>query len=312
MNAGDGVAVRRLQVADYDVDATLGGGQAFGWRRAGDGWEAVVAGRWVRIVARGSDWEVHTVRPEADWAWLDHHLALDEDLASVIATFPDDAPMREAVAACRGLRLLRQDTWECLAGFICSTTKQVVQIQEMVRLLSAAHGTPVATPGGGGPAHAFPGPERIASAGEAALRACKLGFRAPYLLGTARAVAEGRLDLGRLRGLPEAEAREALMALPGVGRKVADCVLLFGLGFPNAFPVDVWVARALRRMYFPRARRVTPERMQRFSAAHFGPRGGYAQQYLFHHVRVNLGRAWAAGPGYQRSLPGRNSSTSSR
>ncbi len=293
MNPADPSGPRRLVVADYDLDATLGGGQAFGWSRVGTGWEGVVAGRWVRIEARDGAWTIRTARAEADWEWLDRYLGWDEDLATVIATFPDDAPMRDAVAACRGLRLLRQDPWECLAGFICSTTKQVVQIQEMVALLARRHGDPVATPEGVAPRNAFPRPERIVEAGEAALRGCKLGFRAPYLWATAREVAEGRLDLDALAKRPEDEARAALMELPGVGRKVADCVLLFGLGFPNAFPVDVWIARALGRLYFPRARKLTQRRLLRFSTTHFGPHGGYAQQYLFHHARMNLGRAWA-------------------
>ncbi len=294
MNTGLPPFCRRLRVDDYDLDATLGGGQAFGWARVGAGWEGIVAGRWVRIEADAGAWTLATTRPERDWAWLDHYLGLDEDMASVLATFPDDAPMREAVAACHGLRLLRQDPWECLAGFICSTTKRVVQIQEMVRLLSRAHGEELEVPHGVEPRNGFPRPERIASADETALRACKLGFRAPYLLATARAVAEGRLDLDAVRRGTHEEARSALMGMPGVGRKVADCAMLFGFGFQKAFPVDVWVSRALRRLYFPRARRLTPERLLRFSETHFGPRGGYAQQYLFHHARVNLGREWAA------------------
>ena len=131
----------------------------------------------------------------------------------------------------------------------------------------------------------FPSPERLATATEAGLRACKMGFRAPYLLATARAVAGGQFDLGRLQRLPPEAARGELMHLPGVGRKVADCVLLFAYGFQSAFPMDVWVMRALRQLYFPR-RRLSPQRLHRFAAAHFGPHAGYAQQYLFHYMRT--------------------------
>ena len=111
-----------------------------------------------------------------------------------------------------------------------------------------------------------------------------MGFRAPYLLEAARAVADGRLDLGGLARQSEEEARARLTALRGVGRKIADCVLLFACGFPLAFPVDVWVARALRELYFP-GRRVTSNALQVFSTGHFGPYAGYAQQYLFHYMR---------------------------
>ena len=99
-------------------------------------------------------------------------------------------------------------------------------------------------------------------------------------------IAGGTLDLHRLSALPVGEARDALMRLPGVGRKIADCVLLFAYGFQDAFPVDVWVMKALRRLYFPR-RQVSLKRLQKFAATHFGPYAGYAQQYLFHYARVH-------------------------
>jgi len=132
---------------------------------------------------------------------------------------------------------------------------------------------------------AFPAFQRVAGLSEAELRACKMGFRAPYLLGTARMLAEGEISLGQLGELSCEAARAELLRLPGVGRKIADCVLLFAYGFPQAFPIDVWVLRALRELYFP-GRRVLPKRLQRFSMEHFGPHGGYAQQYLFHYMRV--------------------------
>jgi len=129
-------------------------------------------------------------------------------------------------------------------------------------------------------------PERLARCKEADLRACKMGFRAPYLLETARAVAGGQFDLPKLAGLPMEMARAELMNLPGVGRKIADCVLLFAYGFPTAFPVDVWVMKALKQLYFPRRRKVNLRWLHRFSEEHFGPHGGYAQQYLFHYMRM--------------------------
>ena len=143
-------------------------------------------------------------------------------------------------------------------------------------------------------ARAFPAAPRLAAASEAELRACKMGFRAPYLRATAQRVAEGALDLEALRACDLAEARARLIELPGVGAKIADCVLLFAYGFPGAFPVDVWVQRALRDLYFPR-RRPTAARLRRFVATHFGPEAGYAQQYLFHYMRTRHGRGEEQG-----------------
>jgi N-glycosylase/DNA lyase len=119
-----------------------------------------------------------------------------------------------------------------------------------------------------------------------------MGFRAPRLLAAARQVASGAVPLEGLRDLPIEEARGRLLELPGVGRKIADCVLLFAGGFDQAFPVDVWVMKALRELYFPR-RAPAPKRLREFADTHFGPFAGYAQQYLFHYVRLCAGRSGA-------------------
>jgi N-glycosylase/DNA lyase len=140
-----------------------------------------------------------------------------------------------------------------------------------------------------GEIYSFPTPQRIATITEAELRACKMGFRAPHLLAAARQVVDGKFDLERLRHLPQEEARGELMKLRGVGHKIANCLLLFAFGFDGAFPVDVWVERALRELYFPR-RRVSAKRLQDFAATHFGPHAGYAQQYLFHYMRTKMKR----------------------
>ncbi len=227
-----------------------------------------------------------TAAPVNDWRWLTHYLQAELDLGLVLATFPDDAPMRAAVVACRGLRLLRQDPWECLASFILSSTKQIVQIRQIVARLCEQFGEQVIVPQNHEPAYAFPSAGCIAAAGEAELRACKMGFRAPNLRAAARMIAGGDVDLDRVSALSVHEARDTLMRLPGVGGKIADCVLLFAYGYPDAFPVDVWVMKALRRLYFPR-RAVSLKRLQKFAATHFGPCAGYAQQYLFHYARVH-------------------------
>lgn len=283
-------------VADYDLASTLECGQAFRWTRSGAGWEGVVEGRWVRVEPAKDGLVAWTCSDPGDWGWLKRHLALEEDFAAVLASFPSDPPMTAAVAACRGLRLLRQEPWECLASFICSSTKQIVQIRQIVLALASSHGRPVAVPPGIAPAHSFPGAAEIAAAGEGALRACKLGFRAPYLVDAARRFGDGRLDLRALERLPTPEARAALMAVEGVGPKIADCVLLFAYGRQDAFPIDVWVRRALKDLYFPRARRLTASRLERFSATHFGSFSGYAQQYLFHYVRQRDRRAAGITP----------------
>jgi N-glycosylase/DNA lyase len=318
-----------FSVRDYNLAATLTSGQAFRWRLMGNAWEGVISGRWVRLHQRDSIIEATTAESQSDWQWLTDYLRLDNDHAAAVASFPDDNPMRAAAAHCHGLRLLCQEPWECLASFILSSTKQIVQIQQCVALLCERYGESVAAlrsaglrPGvvpteesnapGRRPAlqnYSFPEPTRIAAASEAELRECKMGFRAKYLLDAARRVSSGRLDLAALPALSLTEAREALMECHGVGRKIADCVLLFSLGFDEAFPIDVWVERALQQLYFPK-RRVKRVRLEQFATTHFGPHAGLAQQYLFHYLRTGDARSRR---GNEAELRGkRQTSASSR
>jgi len=278
-------------VSDYDLAATLASGQAFRWTQKGDSWHGVIGRRAVRLTPVTDGIRAETAAPVTDWGWLKEYLQTDVILQQILETFPDDEPMRMATRACRGLRLLRQDPWECLASFILSSTKQIVQIRQIVASVCECYGEPI--PGfEGETAFAFPTPERLAAESEPGLRACKMGFRAPYLLATARIVASGKIQLNGLKSVPLETARAELMSLPGVGRKIADCVLLFAYGFPTAFPVDVWILRALRQLYFPR-RRPRPSRLMRFSETYFGPNAGYAQQYLFHYMRTVNSRGGA-------------------
>lgn len=294
-----------LPVRDYDLAATLDSGQVFRWQRSASGssaspdsWAGVIGNRWVCLTQTGDGIRAETAMPVADWQWLRDFLQTETDLAAVLKTFPDDEPMQRAIAACHGLRVLRQEPWECLASFILSSTKQIVQIRQIIVLLCERFGEPlnccsvepVARPDsatGRTLQFAFPTPERIATASEPELRACKMGFRAPSLLAAARQIVDGKLDLEKVRCLPLAEARAELMKLRGVGGKIADCALLFAYGFDSAFPVDVWVERALQQLYFSR-HRASEKRLRHFAATHFGPHAGYAQQYLFHYMRTKM------------------------
>ena len=274
-----------VRPCDYDLAATLTSGQAFRWRKVEGAWEGFIGPRWLRLQQTAGGIAAETTQTTTDWGWLSHYLQTDVDLNVVARTFPDDEPMRRAVTTCRGLRLLRQEPWECLASFILSSTKQIVQIQQIVALLCARFGEPLAVPAGHEAAFAFPTVERLALCSEAELRDCKMGFRAPNLSRTARMIAAGEVNLSHLHAFALADARTELMKFPGVGPKIANCVLLFAYGFPQAFPVDVWVMKALRELYFPK-RRVSEKRITRFVATHFGPNAGYAQQYLFHYMRM--------------------------
>lgn len=289
MNPGsdDDDASRPARVAapDFDLAATLNCGQVFHWQAAGTGWAGTIGDVPVFLEQRG---ETVLVGPPAAGAGRGaraaRYLALDHPLGEMVATFPADPAMRTAAAACRGLRVVRQPAWECLATFITSAMKGVPHIRRMSHLLRRRHGERVGEVAGV-ELFAYPTPAVVAGLTEADLRAAGLGWRAPHLLGTARAVRDGAVDLEGLRGLPDAELHRALCGLPGVGPKVANCVGLFAYERLGAFPIDVWIARVLRERYFAGDGRVTLTRLREFAAGYFGPFGGYAQQYLFHHAR---------------------------
>ena len=274
-----------LKVRAYDLSATLSSGQAFRWKFRNDAWEGVIGSNWVRLTEGAGRICAQAGVPVTDWAWLRSYLQTEVNLDAVLRTFPEDEPMRESVRACRGLRLLRQDSWECLASFILSSTKQIVQIQQIIALLCARFGDALPVPADHEPVFGFPSAERLAACAEADLRGCKMGFRAPNLLATAKRIADGQLHLESLRALTTAEARAELIKLPGVGRKIADCVLLFAYGFQDAFPMDVWIMKALKQLYFAK-RRPNARQLREFADTHFGPNAGYAQQYLFHYMRT--------------------------
>ena len=194
--------------------------------------------------------------------------------------------MNAARHFCRGLRIIRQPKWECLATFICSSMKQVAHIRQISKALRERFGLPRTIDHH--VAHAFPSARCLAESSESELRKCALGYRAKNLLATARLVGSGEADLDAWSALSDADLRERLCALPGVGAKIANCVMLFAYERLRAFPIDVWIERVLREKYFPRNGKATAQQLREFSETYFGEHGGYAQQYLFHYARTAL------------------------
>ena len=129
-----------FQACDYDLAATLTSGQAFRWYQNGDAWEGVIGNHRVRLRSSQDSIIAKTAEPVTNWEWLTHYLQINLVLSNVLASFPKDESMNSAVAACHGLRLLQQDPWECLASFILSSTKQIVQIRQIVSLLCERYG----------------------------------------------------------------------------------------------------------------------------------------------------------------------------
>lgn len=270
----------------YNLRRTLACGQAFRWRYEDGVAKGIVGGFLVRLVQVGNGIVVEG--PGADEAIprLRHYLGLDEPLESIEAELRRDRVLSRILPQTSGIALLRQDPWECLVSFIISAFNNIPKIEMTLERLARRFGPPC-----GGGAWAFPAPGRLALARPAELRQCVLGYRAPYVRAVARVVASGRLDLQALTALPYDGARARLLELPGVGEKVADCVLLFAYGKREAFPVDVWVKRAVEHWYFS-GRTKTEREIRAFARDRWGPLAGYAQQHLFYYAR-GRGRAIA-------------------
>jgi N-glycosylase/DNA lyase len=288
---------------------TLDSGQVFHWENVGDGFEGAIGERAIyveqsRHVLKVGDGEAPSFRQLPDGARalpriIVHYFALDHPLDAICSSFPNDEAMNAARHFCRGLRIIRQPKWECLATFICSSMKQVAHIRQISKALRERFGVPRKIDHH--VAHAFPSARRLAESSESELRKCALGYRAKNLLATARLVDSGEADLDAWSALSDADLRGKLCALPGVGAKIANCVMLFAYERLRAFPIDVWIKRVLREKYFPRKGKATVHRLREFSETYFGEHGGYAQQYLFHYARTALPKSGGPRASSRRS-----------
>ncbi|MEZ5430613.1 MAG: DNA glycosylase [Verrucomicrobiales bacterium] len=302
-------SLREISCGDFSLLETIGSGQVFHWDSDPDVPGVAYTGCLGETALRL--WQPCPERlrfPSVLEREVRHFLRLDASHEDALATFPKhDDVLTETVAACAGLRILRQPLWECLATFITSSMKQVAHIRAISLHLRRHYGRRHVLDGR--ECWSYPTPEDLARAGEPALRAAGLGYRAGYLHATACRLADGAVSLEDLDSLDDAAARAWLRQFPGVGEKVANCVLLFGCDRLGAFPIDVWIERILRERYFPpttghrRAKPLPVKHLQTWAESHFGPAAGYAQQFLFHYARV---RSNTPEPGSVGSGPQQN------
>jgi N-glycosylase/DNA lyase len=286
------------QKVPFSLEHTLCCGQLFRWEKLGDWWYGVVADRVVKIRQSGERL-IFQVFPEApNQAFIESYLRLDDNLPSIMSEISKDDHIRKAINMFCGLRIVRQEPWECLISYICATYKSIPAIKKMVNSLSKQFGKKLTLDGYD--FYTFPKPADLAQVNCKELRICGLGFRAERVSETAKRVDNGTFSLESLKRLDYHDAKHELLSLPGVGQKVADCVLLFSLEKLEAFPIDVWMKRAATTLYASHfdpsfIKRVaskgslTPkqyETIASFGREYFGNYAGYAQEYLFHFLRT--------------------------
>ena len=269
----------------------LDGGQAFRWNHLGEGvWEGSF-GPWRARLRSGRNQQVQWCGPRQAVDTLEpalrHYLALDSEQDALRDNLPwrSDPILAKALGAFPGLRILRQPVHEALFGFLCSANKRIPQIKEGIARVAREHG--VSTPTGG---LQLPTWESLGEMGESPLRACRLGYRAKSIHGTALFLSQNPGWLEEAMALPAVQCRDRLCQLPGVGVKIADCVRLFGGAHYDAFPIDTWILRVMRELYG--LEEWQPSALQTFARIHFGEGAGIAQQYLFAYAR-SLSRSQA-------------------
>ncbi|WEL16973.1 3-methyladenine DNA glycosylase/8-oxoguanine DNAglycosylase [Halorhabdus sp. SVX81] len=292
-----------LSSVAFDLQSTVESGQSFRWTRldgqmyetsnayGGDAWYATVIDNdgglsegdhdivRVRQVDDRLEWEASF---EAE-ATLRRRLRLDDDLAEIRDATPADPLLEAAFDRYWGLRLVQDPPFATLIAFICSAQMRIGRIHEMQRALEERFGEVITFDGE--EYHAFPTPGRLAEATEGDLRDLGLGYRAPYVQRTAEMVAEGTAHPQEATDLAYEDAREYLTRFVGVGEKVADCVLLFSLGFVEAVPLDTWIRSTIEE-YYPECDRGSYAETSRAIRERFGGQyAGYAQTYVFHHLR---------------------------
>ena len=274
---GRTTVIRINDVKDLDLTHTFECGQCFRWVPAGSGaYAGAAGGKAARIT-----FEDGTLTIEAtggDEAFWRSYFDLGTDYGEIKAKLASGEP--RIADACRygsGIRILNQDPFETIISFIISQNNNIPRIRKNIESLCRTYGTPIdgseEVSRDGETVYSFPAPEALAKADESELAGLRLGYRSGYI----KASAEQYLR----DGCPD--CREGLLSFRGIGPKVANCIMLFGLRDTAAFPVDTWVKQIMNDMYGFEMNDV--KGMQAFAAERFGPLAGYAQQYLFYYYR---------------------------
>lgn len=276
-------------VKDFNLDHIFDNGQCFRWEKNEDGsYTGVAFGRVINVNYLMSGLEgklvIHNTSLEEYEEYWKNYMDLDRDYGALKKDLAkNDSTMARAIEYGEGLRILQQEKWEILISFIISQNNNIPRIKKCIEDLCRHFGEEIGIYNGK-LYYAFPSPETIALLSLEDLAPIKLGYRAKYILETARSIAEDRAT--KLNAMGQASWEEAfsyLLGLSGVGPKVANCIMLFSMGKYNSFPIDVWVRRVMNKLYFINEKDVAA--MEEYAKRNFGQYGGIAQQYLFYYIR---------------------------
>ena len=269
-----------------NLELTLNSGQSFRWIRKGSLFEGILGDSLVCLRDNGKSIEL--INCEADTErilnLLRYYFRLDDRWDEIVEALDKDTHVAQALLKYQGLRLLNQDPWETLIAFVTSSVSSIAKVSYCLEGLCQQFGSRLSL--GTSARRAFPSPYELARASEKELRSVGLGFRARYVKEIAQYFASNEIKLEFLKERPYEDAKQWLMELPGIGPKVADCVLLYSLDKTQAFPVDRWIERVLDNWYSAHKRRWVKD-THKWAGQHFGEYAGYAELYLFQHIRTD-------------------------
>lgn len=269
-------------VADFDLFQTFECGQCFRWDKISDNaYIGIAKNKVLKIEKKDNSFILYnTTKEDFDNIWY-HYFDFDTDYSAIKTALRNDSVMQTAIAYGEGIRILRQDLWETVVSFIISASNNIPRIKKIISAFCEHFGEELEYMGK--IYHLFPTPEVTASLSLEDLSVVKAGFRDKYILDAAVRFVSGDMDI--LPELDDSSAKKQLMTIKGVGNKVADCVMLFGLYRYGSFPVDVWIKRIMEYCYFDKEQKISD--ISDFAYSKFGQYCGFAQQYLFFYAREN-------------------------
>lgn len=278
--------------ADFDLHLALMGGQAFRWQVRDGKYRGVIGDLLLEIQPSPDVFTIHILNrssaaqfgDDAIAQYLCGYFRTDENTEDIRAVLSEDNVLAPLVKDMGVIRILRQDPWECIVSYICSIDSNIPKIRTNVASICSYFGEEIVVSDGSAE-YVFPSIKSLAESSEDVLRSLKLGFRAPYLLKTAQDLCDRELDFSGMKTQSLDEVRSLLQSFPGIGPKVADCILLYSMDRLDAFPIDRWVRRAVSQLYFGGSH-LPDKEMREWALDRFGRVSGYAQQYLFEWGRM--------------------------
>ncbi len=259
------------------------GGQAFRWNLQADGkYIGVVKNYVFEICQKDNKLIIDSNGGNNETEFIKEYLDLYRDYNKIEEEMMKFEELLPVVNYSSGYRILFQDPWETTISFIISANNHIRNIKKTIENICRAYGEPIEFKGEF--YYTFPTPEILAGVSEDELKLTKCGYRAKYIIETAKIIASGHVDIYNFNNISTEEMRKKLLMLPGVGRKVADCILLYSMRKFDAFPIDVWIQRILEHIYFS-DNRVSLTKLQKFAEDRFGEIAGFVQQYLFYYAR---------------------------